>query len=54
MTIRELIRKVFVGKSGTRCAECGALVAEGEGYRVPFMVFCCEDHAVEWQMFQAP
>jgi ribosomal protein S26 len=41
------LKELLLGKTATRCAECGAHVPEDEGFRVlPMQVYCNEEHAV--------
>lgn len=48
------LAKLVFGKSLNHCAECGALVPDGEGFRVlPMQVYCNEDHAVADQQMPA-
>lgn len=41
------LKELLLGKTATHCAECGARVPDGEGFRVPpLQVYCSEEHAV--------
>lgn len=44
------LKELLWGKTATHCAECGARVPEGSGFRVlPMQVYCSEAHAVAHQ-----
>lgn len=54
MALRGWIRMLLVGKTSTHCAECGARVPDGEGFRpLTMQVYCSEEHAVRDQQSPA-
>jgi hypothetical protein len=45
--ITTFFHRIFIGRQGDHCTECGAPVAAGEGFWVmPGQVYCSEAHAV--------